>query len=148
MSRKGYKTHSHLPSSGGYRPSQRSIMSGASNKTFNFPSTKKAKSYKISEKEGIKVAERMFDHYDRDMTGDLNDEQIAIMLRDAYRGIRKNYYPTSDDIESYKKIMDRNGDGRVTTEDIEATVMKFFCVDDEECGYLGSRRDITSNRYI
>ena len=72
MSKQYYRTHTQLP--GGVRPSQRSIDSGISGKTFNFPSTKKAKAYKISEEEGQRASERIFDHYDRDRTGVLNDE--------------------------------------------------------------------------
>ncbi len=115
-----YRTHQNLP--GGTRPSQRSIESGVSAKTFNFPSTKKVQAYKISEEEGVKVAERLFDHYDRDRSGYLDSEEIKMMLRDAYQGIKANYNPSLEEIESYKQVLDKNGDGKVNCEDMELII--------------------------
>ena len=141
-----YRTQTQLP--GGTRPSQRSIESGYSAKTFNFPSTKKAQAYKISEVEGSKVAERIFDHYDRDRSGKLSDDKIAMMLKDAYQGIKSNYVPTLQDITSYRKVLDRNGDGDVTCDDMEETVQKYFCFEDEPGMESFSRREIMSTRFI
>ena len=148
MSRPYYnKTHTGLPNVL-TRPSNRSIESGISAKTFNFPSSKKAQAYKISEEEGQKVAERVFDHYDRDRSGKLKDEQIASMLKDAYRGIKKDFTPTQEEIDSYRKVLDRNCDGDVTCEDMEETVQKYFCAEEDLPSESFSRRDIACARFI
>ena len=96
----------------------------------------------------MKVAERVFDHYDRDRGGKLKDEQIAIMMKDAYRGIKKDFTPSQEEIDSYRRILDRDGDGEVTCEDMEETVQKYFCAEEELPYDSYSRRDIASARYI
>jgi hypothetical protein len=49
------------------------------------------------------------------------------MLSDAYRAINKSYTPSNYDVESYSKVLDRNGDGKITLSDIEALVIKYMC---------------------
>ena len=69
------------------------------------------------------------------------------MLKDAYKGIRSNYIPTQKDIDSYRKVLDRNGDGDVTHEDLDVSVQRYFCTEDDMPDTF-SRRDIMSTRYI
>ena len=96
--------------------------------TFN--GVRSSKIYQVSEKEGASVAKRMFDTYDRDRSGFLDQDQIALLIKDAYRGIYADYHPSSDDIASFVAIHDKNGDGMVTLEDWEKTVSKYLCLDE------------------
>jgi Ca2+-binding EF-hand superfamily protein len=115
---------------GTMRPSMRSIESGYSNKTFNFPSSRKSKNYKLKEEEAPQVAKRIFDHYDRNRSMELTDDDIIRMMKDAYAHVDPNYTPTTEEIESYRRNMDRTGDGRATIQDMEMIVMQYFCQED------------------
>ena len=41
------------------------------------------------------------------------------MIVDAYKSFNRVFSPSRADIESYLKVLDRNGDGRVTIQDLE-----------------------------
>ena len=60
------------------------------------------------------VAKRLFETYDKDRNGNLDSMEIAPMMVDAYRGMSKGFNPTKSDVDTYAKILDKNGDGRVT----------------------------------
>ena len=117
----------------GLRPSMRSIESGTS--SFNIPMSKKARAYKISEEEAVQVSKRIYDHYDRDRNSNLGDKEIVKMMKDAYRGIDPNFQPTAEEIEEYRQILDQNGDGLQSVDDLELVVMGFFCQTDDDLGY-------------
>ena len=69
------------------------------------------------------VAKRLFETYDKDRNGQLDNMEgrllidlflVAPMMVDAYRGMSKGFNPSKSDIETYTKILDKNGDGKVT----------------------------------
>ena len=82
----------------------------------------------ITDLEGAKkVAQKMFEQYDRDRDNNLNGSEISTILSDIYRGLsNKPYTPTSFDVDTYSKVCDINKDGRVTYQDIEDCCIKYL----------------------
>jgi Ca2+-binding EF-hand superfamily protein len=48
------------------------------------------------------------------------------MIVDAYKSFNRVFSPSRADIESYLKVLDRNGDGRVTIQDLEELCVKYL----------------------
>lgn len=48
------------------------------------------------------------------------------MMVDAYRGMSKGFNPSKSDVDTYVRILDRNGDGKVTLQDMEALAIKYL----------------------
>lgn len=46
---------------------------------------------------------------------------------DAYKSINKMFSPSNYDVQTLVKVLDRNGDGKVTLQDVEALVVKLMC---------------------
>ena len=81
----------------------------------------------LTDMEGAKsVARRLFDTYDRDRDGVIDNVEIVSMIVDAYRTFNKQYNPSRSDIDSYQKVCDLNRDGRVTFQDIEDICVKYL----------------------
>ncbi|KAM3136130.1 hypothetical protein pb186bvf_011752 [Paramecium bursaria] len=72
------------------------------------------------------VARRLFESYDRDRNGVLDQGEVAPMMVDAYRGMSKGFNPSKSDIDTYVRILDKNGDGKITIQDIEALAIKYL----------------------
>lgn len=74
----------------------------------------------LTDRDGAKqVAKRILDTYDRDRNGVIDSIEVVPMIVDAYKSFNRVFSPSRADIESYLKILDRNGDGRVTIQDLE-----------------------------
>eukprot|EP01017_Pseudomicrothorax_dubius_P037712 TRINITY_DN5569_c0_g1_i1.p1 TRINITY_DN5569_c0_g1~~TRINITY_DN5569_c0_g1_i1.p1 ORF type:complete len:212 (-),score=54.47 TRINITY_DN5569_c0_g1_i1:80-715(-) len=76
------------------------------------------------------IARRIFDTYDRDRSGVIEPYEIGAMMTDAYKTINKAFSPSKADIDSYIRVLDRNGDGKVTLSDIEQIVIRFLLGED------------------
>lgn len=72
------------------------------------------------------VAKRLFESYDRDRNGVLDQGELAPMMVDAYRGMSKGFNPSKSDIDTYVRVLDRNGDGRITLNDLESLAIKYL----------------------
>lgn len=97
---------------------------------LSLESTKKATvAYTVSEKEAGNVSKRIFDYYDRNRSGELETNEIGEMLKDLYKGIRPGFTPQASDISGLKRVFDKNGDGKVTIQDLESLVDRYLCVD-------------------
>jgi Ca2+-binding EF-hand superfamily protein len=73
----------------------------------------------LTDREGAKsVARRILDTYDRDRNGVIDSIEVVPMIVDAYKSFNRVFSPSRADIESYLKILDRNGDGKVTIQDL------------------------------
>lgn len=59
-------------------------------------------------------------------SGALEDSEIAEMIRDSFRGINDSYNPTKKEILAYRGTHDLNGDGILTLEDMENSVIRCF----------------------
>jgi len=74
----------------------------------------------VTDREGARgVAKRILDTYDRDRNGVIDNEEVVPMIIDAYKSFNRVFSPSSADIESYLKILSKNGDGKVTVRDLE-----------------------------
>ena len=81
----------------------------------------------LTDKEGAKqVARRILDTYDRDKNGGIDSIEVVPMIVDAYKSFNRVFSPSRADIESYLKVLDRNGDGRVTIQDLEELCSKYL----------------------
>lgn len=81
----------------------------------------------LTDREGAKnVARRILDTYDRDRNGVIDSIEVVPMIVDAYKSFNRVFSPSRADIESYLKVLDRNGDGRVTIQDLEDLCSKYL----------------------
>ena len=81
----------------------------------------------LTDREGAKgVARRILDTYDRDRNGVIDSIEVVPMIVDAYKSFNRVFSPSRADIESYIKVLDRNGDGKVTIQDLEDLCCKYL----------------------
>ena len=81
----------------------------------------------LTDRQGAKnVAKRILDTYDRDSNGVIDSIEVVPMIVDAYKSFNRVFSPSRADIESYLKVLDRNGDGRVTIQDLEELCVKYL----------------------
>lgn len=81
----------------------------------------------LTDRDGARqVAKRILDTYDRDRNGVIDSIEVVPMIIDAYKSFNRVFSPSRQDIESYLKILDRNGDGRVTIQDLEDLCTKYL----------------------
>jgi hypothetical protein len=58
--------------------------------------------------------------------GHIDSIEVVPMIVDAYKSFNRVFSPSRADIESYLKVLDRNGDGRVTIQDLEDLCNKYL----------------------
>ena len=81
----------------------------------------------LTDIEGAKaLARRIFELYDKDRSGVIENYEIGSMMVDAYRSINKIFTPSKYDVDTYVKVLDRNNDGKVTLQDVEQLVIKYL----------------------
>lgn len=81
----------------------------------------------LTDRDGAKgVARRIMDTYDRDRNGVIDSIEVVPMIVDAYKSFNRVFSPSRADIESYLKVLDRNGDGKVTLQDLEDLCTKYL----------------------
>jgi len=76
------------------------------------------------------IARKIFETYDRDRSTVLENYEISPLLQDVYKSMNRNFTPSKLDVESYAKVLDRNGDGRVTLQDVEALCIRYLVGED------------------
>ncbi len=72
------------------------------------------------------VARKILDTYDRDRNGNVDSIEVVPMIVDTYKSFNRVFSPSRADIESYLKVLDRNGDGRVTLQDLEDLCARYL----------------------
>jgi Ca2+-binding EF-hand superfamily protein len=81
----------------------------------------------LTDRAGAKnVAKRILDTYDRGSDGVIDSIEVVPMIVDAYKSFNRVFSPSRADIESYLKVLDRNGDGKVTIQDLEDLCVKYL----------------------
>lgn len=81
----------------------------------------------LTDTEGARsVARKILETYDRDRNGHIDSIEVVPMIVDAYKSFNRVFSPSRADIESYLKVLDRNGDGRVTIQDLEDLCTKYL----------------------
>ena len=91
------------------------------------------------------IAKRLFDLYDKDRSTQIEQYEITPMLQDTYRYMNKAFNPSKNDIDSYMKVLDRNGDGRVTLSDVENLVIRYLVGD--QVNYDMKKSQTSGNTY-
>ena len=83
-------------------------------------------SNKNPEEEAKSVSSQFFSLYDRRGTGSVESSQLRDVLRDIYKFIGQSFMAKSEDLDSFLKVLDINGDGKVTSEDFTALSQKYL----------------------
>ena len=89
------------------------------------------------------VAKRLFEMYDKDRNNMIDLYEIAPMMQDAYRSMNRSFQPSKLDVDSYSRILDRNSDGKITLQDIEALCMRYLVGDVSGAGGSGLKTSQT-----
>ena len=76
------------------------------------------------------IARKIFEIYDRDRSTVLENHEISPLLTDVYKSMNRNFTPSKLDVESYARVIDRNGDGRVTLQDVENLCIRYLVGED------------------
>lgn len=85
------------------------------------------------------IARKLFEVFDKNQTRELENAEIGPMMQEAYKCMNRNFTPSRLDIESYAKVLDKNGDGKVTLEDLEAVCIKYLVGDQGGFNLAGSK---------
>mmetsp|Transcript_41971 Transcript_41971/g.48678 ORF Transcript_41971/g.48678 Transcript_41971/m.48678 type:complete len:223 (+) Transcript_41971:43-711(+) len=85
------------------------------------------------------IAKRIFGTYDKNKNGEIDLSEIAPMLQDTYRAMNRTLLPSKLDIDSFHRILDRDGNGKVTLEDIQALCNKYLTGDYARVGRYSYR---------
>ncbi|EAR87509.3 25 kDa calcium-binding protein (macronuclear) [Tetrahymena thermophila SB210] len=81
----------------------------------------------LTDIEGAKtVARRIFENYDKGRKGRIENTDCVPMITEAYKSFNSFFAPSSDDIKAYHRVLDRNGDGIVTYQDIEELCIRYL----------------------
>lgn len=76
------------------------------------------------------IARKIFEVYDRDRSTILENYEISPLLQDVYKSMNRSFTPSRLDVESYARVLDRNGDGKVTLQDVEALCIRYLVGED------------------
>jgi Ca2+-binding EF-hand superfamily protein len=81
----------------------------------------------MTDEQGAKsIARRMMEQYDRNRDNTIDRTESVTMLVDTYRTFNKPVNPTSQDIDGFYKVLDRNRDGRITLQDLESLCIRYL----------------------
>lgn len=73
------------------------------------------------------IARRLMEQYDRSRTGTIDRNGSVSMLLDTYRKMNnRTVNPSSQEIDGFYKVLDRNRDGRITLPDLESLCRKYL----------------------
>jgi Ca2+-binding EF-hand superfamily protein len=61
--------------------------------------------------------------FDKDNSGYLTENEIPLMMQETYKEINPNYRVSPEDVKSYMRMVDKDGDGRVTLNEFEEIVL-------------------------
>ena len=67
----------------------------------------------------LDVARRLFKMFDKDQNGELTEDEVPFIIQETYREMGQNYQPSKEDVRSYMKMVDTNGDGKVSLSEFE-----------------------------
>eukprot|EP00331_Platyophrya_macrostoma_P011159 CAMPEP_0176411442 /NCGR_PEP_ID=MMETSP0127-20121128/3608_1 /TAXON_ID=938130 /ORGANISM="Platyophrya macrostoma, Strain WH" /LENGTH=503 /DNA_ID=CAMNT_0017791037 /DNA_START=38 /DNA_END=1549 /DNA_ORIENTATION=+ len=83
--------------------------------------------FKTPEEESKAVAAQFFTLYDRRRAGNIEGSQLGEVMADTYKFIGHNTFSAKpQDVNGFFQILDMNGDGKITFEDIEALCQKYL----------------------
>jgi len=67
---------------------------------------------------------RVFDKYDQDRNGFIDDGELKILMEETYKILGANKVINSSDIQSYLSLVDTNKDGKVSYPEYEDIVVR------------------------
>lgn len=74
-----------------------------------------------------KIARRLFELYDRDHNGALDEHEVPELISDAYKTINKTVKVDKDDAKTMVEVLDTDQDGRAGLSDMERLVNRYLC---------------------
>lgn len=74
-----------------------------------------------------RITKRLFEHYDRDHNGTIDEHETTDLISDAYKTINKTAKVDREDSKLMVEVMDCDKDGRVTQFDVERLVQRYLC---------------------
>lgn len=81
--------------------------------------------YNPKVQERLDVARRLFQMFDRDGSGFLDEEEIPQLMIETYKAMNiNNYQPSKDDVRSWLQMGDTNRDGRVSLPEYEDLIVR------------------------
>lgn len=78
------------------------------------------------------IAKGIWDRYTKGSRNQLEKNDFASMITEAYRAINKSFYPTEEDIKGYERVCDRDNDGIVNYNDLERAIIETLGAKQEE----------------
>lgn len=69
---------------------------------------------------------KIIETYDGNGDGVCETIEVAKWLVDCYRAMNKSFQPTATDIASYVQIIDKNRNGKVSREQLEDFILRYF----------------------
>jgi Ca2+-binding EF-hand superfamily protein len=75
------------------------------------------------------LARRIIEAYDGNKDGKVDTLEMRKMLVDCYRGMKTSISPSAEDNASFVHVLDRQGTGKVSYEDMEAYILARFCLE-------------------
>lgn len=86
----------------------------------------KSKKAEKPKDENSKLAEQLMKDYDKEKQGEIDRQGLADLLEDAYKLSNKRMRVTKEDISTLMNMLDKDGDGRITIADLEASIGKIM----------------------
>lgn len=74
-----------------------------------------------------RIARRLFEIYDRDHNGVIDEHEVPELISDAYKTINKAVKSDKDDAKTMIEVIDADRDGRATLTDMERLVGRYLC---------------------
>ena len=62
--------------------------------------------------------------FDKDESGFLTEDEIPFIIEETYKELGQNYKPSRDDVKSYMKMVDSDGDGRISLAEFEEIILR------------------------
>lgn len=72
----------------------------------------------------LRNAVKLFNKYDRNQSGYLEEHEVPQILIDTYKAMGESYEPSEFDVKNYIKMMDFDGDGRISRYEYEIFLLK------------------------
>ena len=72
----------------------------------------------------MEVARRLFEKFDRNGDKSLTRNEIEPLIIETYKNMGMTYTPSKEDIDSWMKMTDTDGDGLVTLIEYEDLILR------------------------
>ncbi|KAM3130658.1 hypothetical protein pb186bvf_017250 [Paramecium bursaria] len=72
------------------------------------------------------IAQSIFSYYDKDKSGQLNDQELIQMMMNNYQYMGQRFSPSKQDIDQYADVLDATKNRQITLADFESLCIKYF----------------------